>query len=76
MKPWYKSKTVWFNILATLVPVVGYAATSDSVLQQFMSPTKFAIYSTAIGMVNVVLRAVTTQGVSFFQGDSNAPPAQ
>jgi hypothetical protein len=75
MKPWYKSKTVIFNILATLVPIAGYVATSDAVLQQFLSPTKFAIYSTAIGMVNVVLRAITTQGVSFFQEDSSEKTA-
>jgi len=24
MKPWYESKTVWFNVLAALVAIAGY----------------------------------------------------
>jgi len=50
-KPWYKSKTVWFNILVTgstvLSGVVGFI------------PTTYAGTIVAINVVNVILRAVT-----------------
>ncbi len=73
MKPWYKSKTVIFNILSTAVPIVGYFAGSPEMLKSYMTPAHFTAYAVAVGAVNQILRAVTTQGISFF-GESNEKP--
>ena len=66
MKPWWKSRTIWLNLLMTLAPIMGYAAESVGLLQQFMTPPKFAVYSMLVGFANVALRSITTQGVSLF----------
>jgi hypothetical protein len=56
-KPWYQSKTVWFNALAMLVAVVqglgGPLPEVDS-----------AEYATVITLVNVALRVYTTKALS------------
>src|SRR5689334_1552174 len=67
MKPWYKSKTVWFNILCTLAPIADYLASSTGLMQSFMTPTRFALYTSAVGLLNILLRTITTHGVSFFK---------
>lgn len=64
-KPWYKSKTIWFNILtiggAVAAGVVGVVPT----LQPLLSPEAYSITLFVVGMVNVVLRAITTEGLSY-----------
>ena len=67
MKQWYKSKTIIFNLLTTAAPIVGYLATSEALMQSFLTPTRFAMYSMFIGFMNAALRAITTQGISFFK---------
>ena len=63
-KPWYKSKTVWFNILtvggAVVAGLVGFLPT----LQFLFTPQSYAIAFAAVGTVNIVLRSVTDIGIS------------
>lgn len=61
MKPWYKSKTIIFNILSVAVASV---ATGVESLRTLMTPEHFALFGVVIGMVNVGLRVITTEGVS------------
>jgi hypothetical protein len=70
MKPWYKSKTIILNILVTLAPLIDYLASSVGLTQGLMTPARFAVYSMVVGGLNVALRAITTQGVSFFKEDN------
>ena len=59
-KQWYRSKTVWFNILtiggAVLDGVLGLMPS----VQSFMAPEVYPFVMLAVGVVNVVLRAATT----------------
>lgn len=60
-KPWWKSKTLWFNIL---VAVGAAAEASLGVIQGYFDPRiYFAIISIAAG-INVMLRFISTQGLT------------
>ncbi len=71
MKPWYKSKTMWFNIAtvggAVLAGVVGLLPT----LQFMLSPQAYAITFMVIGAVNVLLRSITESAIGNMDKDSS-----
>lgn len=55
-KPWFRSKTMLFNIGVTAVGV------SQAVLpfaQPFVNPRTFGLLTTAIGVANMALRGIT-----------------
>ena len=64
-KPWYKSKTVWFNGLtvggAIAAGVVGLLPT----LQPVLTPEVYAITFAVVGLINIILRSVTNNGIWF-----------
>lgn len=61
MKKWYKSKIIWFNILATM----GVALEASlSVIQNSINPVYYLVIVVVVAGVNVVLRFITTQGIS------------
>ena len=55
MKKWYRSKTLWINILAICVVVAEY-----SLAQQIYSPELHAL---TLAIVNIILRTITSQAV-------------
>ena len=57
MKPWYASKTLWFNLLAAAVFVAGYFGYSDFAPDQNLLALVAAV-------VNLVLRFVTRQAIT------------
>jgi len=61
-KPWYKSKTVWFNVLVTastvLSGVVGFI------------PSTYAGAIVAVNVANVVLRAITNGPINWNEDDT------
>ena len=70
MKPWYKSRTLWFNIAVAAGPLVAYAVANPAFAQLHLSPVHFIAYSFVIGLVNVGLRVITATGIGLFGGDS------
>ena len=61
MKPWYKSKTIWFNaIIAGLVALEA----SFSAMQGFLPANVYGIAVTVLAVGNAMLRIVTTQGIA------------
>ena len=62
-KPWYTSKTVWFNILTVGGAVAGGVAGFLPAFQPFISPLGFAVATTCVGVVNIVLRSVTSESI-------------
>lgn len=60
-KPWWQSKTVWFQIVVAVVAMLD--VTRDLVLR-VVGEGHGAHVVLAIAAVNIVLRVITTQGVS------------
>ena len=59
-KPWWKSKTVWFNILTVAGAIAGGAGGFLPALGPVVSVETYQIILFGVGFLNVVLRAVTT----------------
>ncbi len=55
-KPWYKSKTLWFN---GIVSVLGFATTATPVFEPYMTPDTFGLLTAGVAFGNAVLRFVT-----------------
>jgi hypothetical protein len=62
-KPWYKSKTVWFNIATVGGAVAGGAVGLLPTLQPLLSVEGYAITMAVVGLINVGLRSVTKDAV-------------
>lgn len=61
MKPWYTSKTLWFNaIVAALAAAEGLTG----LLQPYVGQGFYAALCFVLPVGNAILRVVTTQGVS------------
>lgn len=56
-----KSKTIWFSIL---LAVLGVVEANVGVLQQYMTPQAFGIFSVVVGVIIAVLRVLTTLPLS------------
>jgi hypothetical protein len=58
MKPWYKSRTLWFNALS------GVAALLLTASEQQLFGVSGSTYAMAIAFVNVALRFVTSDPIT------------
>jgi len=59
MKPWYESKTLWFNVFALLAVVIG-------TLTKWPELTEFYPQLTvALSIVNMILRFMTFEAISY-----------
>jgi hypothetical protein len=59
-KPWWKSKTIWVNVVVVLVAALTGAANSDAIREY---PEVVALIGTLVGILNMLLRLVTRQPV-------------
>ena len=64
-KPWYKSKTVWFNVLSIGGAILGGAIGLLPTIEPFISPTAYAIVLLVVSSVNIILRAVTNGPINW-----------
>jgi hypothetical protein len=60
-KKWWQSKTIWFNAIASSLIIVEQ---NLPVLQTILPPNISVVLLVAVPVVNMVLRSVTTQGIS------------
>lgn len=74
-KPWYKSKTLWFNGLAL---VLGMVEMQFKLLEQYIPAAVFPALAFVLAVVNVLLRFITTTALIVPRVDQPAPvpPAQ
>jgi len=61
MKKWYKSKTLWFNVAVAIGAAVEASLT---LVQGYFDPRVFLALIGLTAGINVVLRFLTTTGVS------------
>lgn len=60
MKPWYRSKILWFNMIcAALAALEGVTG----LLQPHLSVNVFTALSVVLPVGNAMLRVVTTEGI-------------
>ena len=59
-KPWYRSKTIWFN---AAVVVFGALAANQEQLRPLLSAQTYSVLGMVVGLVNTMLRLVTTQPI-------------
>ncbi len=60
MKPWYKSKTLWVNIV---VAVLASLEATTGLLQPYLPQHWYVAVAVGLPVANVVLRIITTQGL-------------
>jgi len=59
IKKWWKSKTIWFNVLSAIAFVIGGILTQGI----FSDPVATKIFAVVLILVNLGLRFVTDTGV-------------
>lgn len=64
MKPWFKSKTIWINVSAAVAGAVQFLPG----LKTELDPTVYAYAFFVLSVVNLVLRKVTTEGITTKSG--------
>ena len=60
-KPWWRSKTIWANILPVVLAILALMADDQLIAKH---PQAVSAVLLAIGMVNIVLRSITNQPIS------------
>ena len=72
MKKWYQSKTIWLNAIALILSFMPLLDENTLIAIGLTNPTK---YLTIIGLLtaflNVILRLITTQGISTVNNNQN-----
>lgn len=71
-KPWYHSKTLWFNAIAL---VVGMAEMQFKLLEQYIPAAVFPVLAFVLAVTNVLLRFITTTALVMPRVDQPAQPA-
>ena len=61
MKKWYKSKTIWFNVLAAMGAALE---ASLAIIQGEVKPELYLALVVFVAGGNVILRVLSTQGIS------------
>jgi hypothetical protein len=60
MKAWYKSKTLWVNLVAAVLMALE---AGTGLLKPYMADTFWVIMAVGLPIVNAVLRIITTQAL-------------
>ena len=60
MKDWWKSKTLWVNLL---VAVLASFEATTGLLRPYLPEHWYVAVAVGLPVINVVLRIVTTQGL-------------
>ena len=69
-KPWYKSKTLWFNFITIFGAAVDGLVGMLYLVEPFIAPGAYPFIMLFIGLVNVILRAITDQATRFTEAGS------
>ena len=71
-KPWYKSKTVWFNILTIGGAVAGGLGGILPALGPIISVEAYQVTLFTVGFLNLCLRAVTNGQINWKSNNANS----
>ncbi|WP_290890623.1 hypothetical protein [Arenimonas sp.] len=68
VKPWYASKTIWFNLLAALPMLFDAAAANLGLLQPIVPAKYYPLVVAVVTIGNLWLRAVTNYQLTLRKG--------
>lgn len=68
-KPWYTSKTLWVNAIATALAVVQL---NFHLLESSLSSSVYVSAVGALAFINVLLRGITSTGITFTGSNADA----
>jgi len=60
-KPWYKSKTVWFNAASSALIAIE---ASIHVMQDVFGPYAYLTLVAVVAAGNIILRTITSEGLT------------
>ena len=63
-KPWYKSKTIWFNVVTMVGAAFDVLFSSFYLIEPLIAPVAYPLILLFIGIVNAILRSITTQALT------------
>lgn len=63
MKPWYTSRTIWFNVVYVVLMALGTVLSGLGYDSFQPSPEVVEIAGVLLAIINVVLRRLTTQPI-------------
>jgi hypothetical protein len=64
-KPWYKSKTMWLNIVSAAIVFTDGLATLLSGLTPIIGPELMPWFVFAVSLANLFLRSITSMGILY-----------
>lgn len=64
-KPWWQSRTVWFNVLTALLLLLDAFASSLGLLQPLLPPAAWPWVACTVTVINLWLRAITRSGLTW-----------
>lgn len=64
IKPWYKSLTLWVNVLIIAIAVIGALAQPEVLAT--LPPWTVTVLPAVLAILNIILRAVSGQPISRF----------
>jgi hypothetical protein len=70
-KPWYTSKTLWFN---AFVASMAALEASTGALQGQVPTSVYMLIAVLVPGINVALRFVTSQGIAFAKDTTDESP--
>lgn len=68
-KPWYRSKTVWFQLAVAAAGSWTYVEAALGNLAQTMTPAHLGALLTVVGILGALLRLATTAALTLKKGD-------
>lgn len=72
MKKWYQSKTIWTNIIAGIIAIIGILDENFLKSIGFTDPTKFlAVVGGITTVLNIILRAFTSLPIAPLNNSAN-----
>ena len=71
IKPWWQSKTIWFNGLTAAAMVISGVQGLLPMIEVELTPTVYNYLLFTFGIINVALRAVTKHGIGNGQTNTN-----
>lgn len=71
MKPWYKSKTMWLNIVSAAIVFTDGLAQLITGLTPIIGPELMPWFVFGISLTNVFLRSITSMGILYSAPDQD-----